>query len=229
MADAVDLGIEQLTDAEVIGRGGFSTVYAATDTQFDRRVAVKVLRPLTKESDRVRFERECRVMGRLSSHPAVVTVYQAGYTDKDEPYLVMELNEGGSLGDRLKAMGTIRWQDAVAYMIPIAEALQRAHEADILHRDVKPENILLADGRPRLTDFGIAYLRDSTGSTSTSISASWLHTAPETFDNERDERSDIYWPVPLPAPPPGVAPACCLQSALSAYSSLGRSGLSVWR
>ena len=65
MSNGIELGIAHLTGAEVIGRGGFSTVYAATDTQFDRRVAVKLLRPLTKESDRSRFERECRALGDL--------------------------------------------------------------------------------------------------------------------------------------------------------------------
>ena len=192
MDNSIDLGIPNLADAEVIGQGGFSTVYAATDTQFDRRVAVKVLGKLTKDSDRGRFERECKVMGRLSSHPHVVTLYYAGYTNDDEPYIIMELNEGGSLADRMKARGLVRWQDSLRYLIPIADALSHAHKASILHRDIKPENILLAGEVPQLTDFGIAYLRDSTGSTSTSITASWLHTAPETFDNKRDERSDNY-------------------------------------
>ena len=192
MSSGIDLGIDQLKDAEVIGRGGFSTVYAATDTQFDRRVAVKVLRELSKESDRNRFERECKVMGRLSSHANVVTLYNAGYTDDDEPYMIMELNEEGSLADLLEAEGPQRWTRALELMIPVLRALHHAHEAGVLHRDVKPENVLIADGVPRLTDFGIAYLRDSTGATSTSITASWLHTAPETFDNKRDERADVY-------------------------------------
>ncbi len=192
MGSGIDLGIDQLTDAEIIGRGGFSTVYAATDTQFDRRVAVKVLRELSKESDRNRFDRECRIMGRLSSHPNVVTLYNAGFTSDDEPYMIMELNEEGTLADLLAGDGPLRWREALQLMIPVLRALHHAHEAGVLHRDVKPENILLAGGVPRLTDFGIAYLRDSTGATSTNITASWLHTAPETFDNERDERSDVY-------------------------------------
>ena len=192
MASETDLGIDQLSDAEVIGRGGFSTVYAATDTQFDRRVAVKVLRKLSEDSDRNRFERECKVMGRLSSHANVVTLYNAGYTNDDEPYMIMELNEEGSLADLLESEGPQRWTRALEVMIPVLRALHHAHEAGVLHRDVKPENVLIADGVPRLTDFGIAYLRDSTGATSTSITASWLHTAPETFDNKRDERADVY-------------------------------------
>ncbi|MEZ5407664.1 MAG: serine/threonine-protein kinase [Acidimicrobiales bacterium] len=188
----VDLGIDHLSDAAVIGRGGFATVYAATNDLLGTRVAVKVLAPLTDETDRRRFERECRVMGRVSTHPSVVTVHHAGYSAEGRPYLVMELMEGGSLADRLRVGGPLHWTEAVDHGIAVAEALAHAHAEGILHRDVKPENILVAAGRPRLTDFGIAYLRDSTGATSASISASWLHAPPETFANQRDERSDLY-------------------------------------
>jgi len=188
----IDLGIEHLSEVELIGRGGFSTVYAATDTRFDRRVAVKVLGKLHTEKDRQRFERECKIMGRLSSHPSVVTVYDAGYSADGSPYLVMELVTGGSMADRLQKQGPLPWRRAVEYLIPIADALGHGHAQGILHRDVKPENILMAGDQPRLTDFGIASARDSTGATSTNITASWLHTAPETFANSRDERSDLY-------------------------------------
>ena len=188
----IDLGIEHLSEIELIGRGGFSTVYAATDTRFDRRVAVKLLGKLHTEKDRQRFERECKIMGRLSSHPSVVTVYDAGYSADGSPYLVMELVTGGSMADRLQKQGPLPWRRAVEYLIPIADALGHGHAQGILHRDVKPENILMAGDQPRLTDFGIASARDSTGATSTNITASWLHTAPETFANTRDERSDLY-------------------------------------
>ncbi len=188
----IDLGIEHLSEVELIGRGGFSTVYAATDTRFDRRVAVKLLGKLHTDKDRQRFERECKIMGRLSSHPSVVTVYDAGYSADGSPYLVMELVTGGSMADRLQKQGPLPWRRAVEYLIPIADALGHGHAQGILHRDVKPENILMAGDQPRLTDFGIASARDSTGATSTNITASWLHTAPETFANTRDERSDLY-------------------------------------
>ncbi|MEZ5407743.1 MAG: protein kinase [Acidimicrobiales bacterium] len=188
----IDLGIEHLSEVELIGRGGFSTVYAATDTRFDRRVAVKLLGKLHTDKDRQRFERECKIMGRLSSHPSVVTVYDAGYSADGSPYLVMELVTGGSMADRLQKEGPLPWRRAVEYLIPIADALGHGHTQGILHRDVKPENILMAGDQPRLTDFGIASARDSTGATSTNITASWLHTAPETFANTRDERSDLY-------------------------------------
>ncbi|MCP4228416.1 MAG: serine/threonine protein kinase, partial [Actinomycetia bacterium] len=188
----VDLGIENLGDVELIGQGGFSSVYAASHTLLKRPVAVKVLNTLTKDSERRRFERECEVLGRLSDHPNVVTVHGAGYTSDNHPYLIMELVQGGTLADLLEQRHQVEWVEAVGYLVPVVEALGRAHQESILHRDVKPENILLADDEPRLADFGIAYLRDATGATSTHITASWLHTPPETFDNKRDERSDLY-------------------------------------
>ena len=143
------------------------------------------------DADRRRFDRECRIMGRLSTHPNVATVYQAGYTNDGRPYLVMELVDGGALADKI-ADGPLPWLEAVRIAEPVADAVAHAHEAGILHRDIKPENILTAEDGPRLTDFGIAYLRDSTAATSTHVTASWLHTPPETFQNERDERSDVY-------------------------------------
>ncbi|MGF1596182.1 MAG: protein kinase [Acidimicrobiales bacterium] len=191
MSEPIDLGIDDLDDARPIGRGGFSVVYAATDSRFGRPVAVKVLTRALDEDDQRRFDRECLVMGKLSAHPNVVDVYRAGTTTDGRPYLVMELMEQGTVADRL-ADGPLPWVEAVELIVAVADAVAVAHEAGILHRDIKPENILLAADGPRLTDFGIAYLRDSTASTSTQITASWLHTPPETFDNQRDERSDIY-------------------------------------
>ncbi len=186
-----DLGIDNISGATEIGRGGFSVVYAATNTLLGMQVAVKVLGQLSSDDDRRRFERECQVMGRLSHHPSVVTVHHAGYTDGGSPYLVMELVEGGSLADR-QVHGPIPWTEAVDLITPIADALAYVHEADVLHRDVKPENILIgADGRPLLTDFGIARLGDATN-TATGIAASWLHAPPETFENKREPRSDLY-------------------------------------
>jgi serine/threonine protein kinase/uncharacterized RDD family membrane protein YckC len=192
VANSIDLGVDYLDGMEMIGRGGFSTVYAADDVRFSRRVAVKVLAPLVDEADRRRFDRECQVMGRLSSHPNVVTVHDAGFSPDRRPYLIMELVDGGSLADLVDRDGPLPWQQAVDYAIPVCGALARAHREGILHRDIKPENILLGEGIPKVTDFGIAYLRDATGHSSTHVTASWLHAPPETFDNARDERSDLY-------------------------------------
>ena len=187
---AVDLGIEHLSGGTLIGQGGFSAVYAATDERFDRRVAVKLFYRHTADRDRERFERECRIMGRLSTHPNVVTVHDAGHNRDDRPYLIMELVEGGSLAERLKAGGPIPWPTAIDHLVPIARALGEGHAQGILHRDVKPENILLDGDRPLLTDFGIASIHGVTSSTM--VSASWSHSPPETFRDRRDERSDLY-------------------------------------
>lgn len=188
----VDLGIDGLEEAVVIGRGGFSTVYSARHSLVRRTVAVKVLNRLDSPADRRRFERECEVMGRMSDHPNVVTVHHAGYANDGRPYVLMELVPGGTLADLLARQGPVAWPRAVDHVIQVCGALERAHAEQILHRDIKPENILLDGDVPKLGDFGIAYLRDATGATSTHITASWLHTAPETFENKRDERSDIY-------------------------------------
>lgn len=192
MQRGVDLGIDHLTDLQVIGRGGFSVVYSATDAQLRRRVAVKVLEAIETETDRLRFDRECEMLGRLSSHPNITTVYSAGFTPTNQPYLVMELVPNGSVHDLLTGQGPIEWRQAVELTIPVAAALETAHSQGVLHRDIKPENILLDGLEPRLADFGIARFSGASGATSTMIAASWLHSPPETLDNKRDERSDVY-------------------------------------
>jgi len=188
---AVDLGIEHLTDIELIGRGGFSIVYAATDVRTGRRVAVKVIHAV---SDRIHrsFERERTVMARLSAHPNVVTLYDSGYAPDGRPYLSMELIDGGTLAERVERQGPLPWRVALNLLLPVAGALEFAHSQHVLHRDVKPENILQAIDQVRLTDFGIASLRDASGYTTTRVAASWGYTAPETLENQRDERSDLY-------------------------------------
>lgn len=129
-------------------------------------------------------------MGRLSAHPNVVTVHDAGHNRDGRPYLIMELVAGGSLAQRLAARGPIPWPTAIDHLVPITRALGEGHAQGILHRDVKPENILLDGDRPLLTDFGIASIHGVTSSTM--VSASWSHSPPETFRDRRDERSDLY-------------------------------------
>lgn len=182
--------IQGFSDLKEIGSGGFAKVYAATEDFFDRRVAVKVLTQELDASDRRRFERECRTMARLSDHPNVVTLYSAGYTDDDRPFIVMELVNGGSLADRLES-GSLPWPQVQNIGVKMAEALSLAHELGVLHRDIKPANILMVGDEPKLTDFGIASFVDSVG-TLTDYAVSWRYASPETFGGTRDERSDIY-------------------------------------
>ena len=142
---------------QVIGRGGFATVYGGIQESMDRPVAVKVdSRPLSDERNRRRYLREVQAAGRITGHPHVVSLIDTGVLPDDRPFIVMERCDGGSLVD-LVARGPVSPADAVSLVRAASSALGAAHEAGVLHRDVKPANILLDSyGSPRLTDFGIA-------------------------------------------------------------------------
>lgn len=177
-----------------IGSGGFSVVYRAVQEAFDRPVAIKVLAVGPEDEDRDRFLREARLTGRLTGHPNVVTVLDAGATASGKPYLVTEFCEGGSLRDRLKASGPLAAAEVAAVGAKIAEALAAAHEAGIVHRDVKPNNILISRfGEPALADFGVACVLDSMASESQLNVFSPHHAAPEVVNRGvPDAASDIY-------------------------------------
>jgi serine/threonine-protein kinase len=149
-----------------IGRGGMSTVYRAFDTVLERPVAIKLMhREIAADSDQLeRFRREARSVAQLN-HPHVVTVIDAGEepaTDDGNPgdgcpYIVLEFVEGETLKDVIRREGPLDIPQAIAYAIEIARALGAAHERQIVHRDVKPHNILIsAEGGAKITDFGIA-------------------------------------------------------------------------
>jgi serine/threonine protein kinase len=147
---------------EQLGEGGMATVYKAYDTRLETDVAVKVIRtenilPSTLDRSLKRFEREAKALARLT-HPNIVKVTDYGeYNDK--PYLVMPYLPGGTLKQKLGK--PIPWQEAARLLLPIARALDFAHRQNMIHRDVKPSNILItADGEPMLTDFGIAKILD---------------------------------------------------------------------
>lgn len=141
-----------------LGEGGFATVYCAEDTRLERDVAIKVYH-VTADEDSEKIHKEARILATLT-HPNIVRIYDsdvARYPGKpDVAYMVMEYLGGGSLRDRLKPGTVMRPQDALGLVAVLAEALHHAHEQDILHLDIKPENILFdLKGRPVLTDFGI--------------------------------------------------------------------------
>jgi serine/threonine protein kinase len=185
--------IAKYTDATLIGRGGFGSVYRADDPQHGREVAIKVLQGELGATERRRFDRERQTMGRLGSHPNIVPVYESGYTDDGEGYIVMELASGGSLRDRLEAQGRLPWVEAAGIMAAIARAAHAAHEQGVLHRDIKPDNILIdAYGNPKLTDFGIAAVASNATATTTTT-ATVAHAAPEVLQGqESTEAVDIY-------------------------------------
>src|ERR671929_887991 len=142
---------------EKIGSGGMSSVYRAFDPTLERWVAIKLMhRDISHDPDQLeRFRREARTVARLS-HPHVVTVIDAG-EDGGTPYIVFEFVEGETLKGRIKRCGPLPVVDAVAYAIEIGRALMAAHAERLVHRDVKPQNVLLdPEGRAKVTDFGIS-------------------------------------------------------------------------
>jgi serine/threonine protein kinase len=149
----------------VIGTGGFATVYRSWQIAVGREVAVKVdNRVLASERDRRRFVREVTAAGRLSGHPHVIDVYDAGTLGDGRPYLVMELCPGGSLNDALRRHGPMSSARVRDIGIRIADALAAAHAAGVLHRDIKPANILVNRyGVVGLSDFGLASIMATTG------------------------------------------------------------------
>ncbi len=153
-----------------IGTGGMSTVYRALDETLQRRVAIKLMnREVASDSDQLeRFRREARAVAQLS-HPNIVGVIDAG-DDQDptraRPYIVFEYVEGETLKDRIRREGRLPIPEAVAYSIEIARALGAAHARHIVHRDVKPQNVLIDhEGSAKVTDFGIARTLEEEGLT----------------------------------------------------------------
>jgi serine/threonine protein kinase len=143
-------------DAE-IGAGGMSTVYRAFDTVLERPVAIKLMhREIARDSDQLeRFRREARAVAQLN-HAHVVQVIDAG-EDDGMPYIVLEYVEGETLKQRIRAQGRLSIVESIAYAIEIARALEAAHERGIVHRDIKPQNVLIdSEGSAKVTDFGIA-------------------------------------------------------------------------
>ncbi|CAA9314322.1 MAG: Probable serine/threonine-protein kinase pknL [uncultured Frankineae bacterium] len=181
-----------------IARGGMATVYAATDTRLDRPVAVKVMRPgLASDPDFVeRFAREARAAARLSA-PEVVAVHDQG-TDAatGTAYLVMERVSGGTLRDVLRERGALPPARALDLLEPVLVALAAAHAAGLVHRDVKPENVLLSDdGRVKVADFGLARAIETSTVTATTglLIGTVAYLAPEQVEHGRtDTRTDVY-------------------------------------
>ena len=154
--------LEGLSDWRPLARGGFAVVWEARQESLNRLVAVKIItRKLDNPEERDRFLRESGAAGRMSSHPGIVTVHYAGLLDDDRPYLVMELCTGGSLTRRLEE-GNRPSQEWVRDLgVRIADALAAAHDQGVLHRDVKPANVLIDQyGHAGLADFGLAVMTD---------------------------------------------------------------------
>jgi serine/threonine-protein kinase len=184
----------------VLARGGMSTVHRATDVRLDRPVAVKVMDPRLAADPvfRARFEREARSAARID-HPAVVDVHDqgTGALGNGEPvvFLVMELVEGGTLRDVLRAAGALTVPAAVAVLGPVLDGLAQAHRRGLVHRDVKPENVLISrTGEVKVADFGLVTAAAQAGvSHAGSILGTVAYLSPEQVaTGAADARSDVY-------------------------------------
>ncbi|MGH3299349.1 MAG: protein kinase domain-containing protein [Trebonia sp.] len=178
-----------------IAHGGMATVYLATDTRLDREVALKVMHAdLARDADFVgRFIGEAKSVARLS-HPNIVGVYDQG-ADGEYLYLAMEYVPGRTLRALLRERGWLPWQEALAVIDPVLAGLAAAHQAGIVHRDVKPENVLITgDGRVKVVDFGLARASAAVGNTRAGvIIGSVAYIAPEQVTGApSDARSDVY-------------------------------------
>jgi serine/threonine protein kinase len=188
----IDLGIPGITGATVVGRGGFGVVYRARQvTSGGGEVAVKVLSGHLDAGASQRFEREAAALGSLRGHPNICTVYFAGTDSEERPYLVMEYAPS-SLAEHIAERGALPWSEVASLGIELTGALETAHRANLLHRDVKPENVLRTRfGRWQLADFGLARFNDDTLSRGLTTTVS--HAAPELLEHGRASvATDVY-------------------------------------
>ena len=195
---AVDPLVGQVLDGRYrvtrrLARGGMATVYTALDTRLNREVALKVMHPgLAEDRDFVnRFIREAHAAARLS-HPAAVAVYDQS-ADSGHVFIAMEYVAGRTLRDWLRDRGRLTPRETFAVMEPVLAALAAAHQAGLVHRDVKPENVLIADdGRVKVADFGLARAVSAATSTGALI-GTVAYLAPEQVERGvADQRTDVY-------------------------------------
>ncbi|MCA1646431.1 MAG: protein kinase, partial [Chloroflexi bacterium] len=180
-----------------IARGGMGAVWQAEDTLLDRHVAIKLLHAQFADDPEFleRFRREARAAARLS-HPNIVSIYDVGEdAETRTPYIVMEFVDGGNLKDRIRQSAPLADVEIRSVGAALAGTLEYAHGRGIIHRDVKPQNVLLGeDGRPRLTDFGIAQAIAAQGLTRTgAVMGSVQYIAPELVRGRAGTpQSDLY-------------------------------------
>lgn len=180
---------------ELIGVGGMADIYKAKDITEDRVVAVKILKNefMGSEDFIRRFRNESKAIA-LLSHPNIVKIYDVGFTDKLQ-FIVMEYIDGIALTEYISKQGVLKWKDVVHFTMQILKALQHAHDRGIVHRDIKPQNVmLLPDGTIKVMDFGIARFNRETDKTMSEKAIGSVHyISPEQARGDvTDERSDIY-------------------------------------
>lgn len=180
---------------ELIGIGGMADVYKAVDIIEDKIVAVKILKNEFADDEEFlrRFRNESKAIAVLS-HPNIVKIYDVGFTEKIQ-FIVMEYIDGITLKEFIEQQGVLKWKDAVHFVIQILRALQHAHDRGIVHRDIKPQNIMLfPDGTIKVMDFGIARFAREEGKTLSDKTIGSVHyISPEQARGDiTDEKSDIY-------------------------------------
>ncbi len=186
-------GRYEITD--LLGTGGMADVYSGRDIMENRKVAVKILKREYSENEEFvrRFRNESKAIAVLS-HPNIVKIYDVGY-ENNMQYIVMEYIDGITLKEYIEQQGMLKWRDCVHFTIQILRALQLAHDRGIVHRDIKPQNVmLLTDGSIKVMDFGIArFSREVENTTGEKTMGSVHYVSPEQAAGMRtDERSDIY-------------------------------------
>ncbi|WP_039805313.1 protein kinase domain-containing protein [Nocardia araoensis] len=191
---AAELAAAGFSDAVEIGRGGFGAVYRCRQASLDRVVAVKVLTADLDEDNRARFFREQRAAGRLTGHPNIVNVLHADVTDAGRPYIVMPYYPHGSLDARIRGDGPLGPEEVLRLGVKMAGALETAHRFGVLHRDVKPGNVLYTDyDEPTLADFGIAHIGGGFVTGSGIVTGTPAFTAPEVIAGEAaGPAADVY-------------------------------------
>jgi serine/threonine protein kinase len=183
---------------EELGHGGMATVYRARDLRLDREVAIKIIHKHLRENTEIgaRFDAEARAVAKLK-HPNIVEVYDVSAPDEPDKYIVVELSRGITLRRALTRFRDMPPEVAAAVGLDLASALAHAHAAGVIHRDMKPENVMIEIGEHmevKLTDFGIAKILDAQGVTSTGqVLGSPAHMAPEQIEGgEVDARADVF-------------------------------------
>lgn len=222
-----ELGIDGLSEVTEVGTGGSSTVYRARQDALDREVAVKVVHAAWTMETRERFEHERELMGRLSGHTAIVPIFETGITRRGEPFLLMPYYARGSLFRLIRHRGPLPWTESAFLIETVALTLADCHREGIVHRDVKPGNVMLTRHlHPRLADFGIALPRGMATSPAT-VAFTPSYSPPEAFEPGTAEPTvDVYglgatlWAL-LAGGPPHAQPGSTDPGAVRAAARLG--------
>jgi serine/threonine protein kinase len=223
--------IRGLSEWSPLARGGLAVVWQARQVSLGRLVAVKVYQGELDQGDRRRFLREAAAAGRLSNHAGIVTSHDAGILPDGRPYLIMELYPGGSLTEWLKSENRPSEERVRQVGVLMADALAAAHACGVLHRDVKPANILIDSyGNPALADFGLATIAGAETTSGDALRLTPAYSPPEAFAMQATESGDVFslaatlYALLAGSPPRGlgVAPVALEQMVESVKRPIGQ-------